>query len=109
VAAAVRSTGGALSHASALVAWDLTPPDPAADIHLTVARRCGYRPRPGVVIHRADPLPRVVERHGFPVIGLDRRLVDCWAVLPDERRRLGSVPSLPTGRTSGLRLRCELC
>lgn len=102
--AAVRSTGGALSHATALIAWDLAPAEPGADIRLTVARHCGPRPRPGVVIHRTEPLPPVVERHGLPVVGLDRTLVDCWAVLPEAQRRAAVIRAVSGRRTTAARV-----
>lgn len=107
-AAAARSTGGAVSHRSALVAWNLAPPDPAADVHVTVERRQVLRPRHGVVIHRSHPMPRMVLRSGLPVVELDRTLVDCWATLPDGERRAAVIRAVRERRTTADRIQAVL-
>lgn len=107
-AGVLRSTGGALSHGTALVIWGLAAPDPAAVVHVTVQRCRGLRPRTGVAIHRTDPLPRVVDRGGLPVVNLERTLIDCWAVLPDEQRRGAVIRAVRERRTTGPRVGATL-
>jgi len=93
----VRSTGGALSHRSALETWQLI--DPSDEVHVTIGADRRVRSRPGIVVHRATPMPTTVIRAGLPVINLDRALVDSWAMLPPAARRgtvIGAVRRLLT-------------
>ncbi len=104
-AAAAASTGGALSHRSALALWGLYDgPDPCA-VHVTVPARRTPRPRPGVVLHRAAPMPSVLRRSGLPVLSLDRTLVDCWGDLPDPDRRAAVIRAVRERRTTPDRVR----
>jgi len=102
--AVLRSTGGALSHTSALAAWDLTASDIGADIHVMVERRHILSPRVGVVMHRSEPMPRVTMRAGLPVVELERTLVDCWATLADDEGRAAVIRAVRERRTTPARL-----
>jgi very-short-patch-repair endonuclease len=75
--AAVLSTGGALSHTSALAVWRVVPGE--GPIHVSVpADRRALR-RPGLVVHRVVAL--AVDRLGpFPVTSLPRAVIDTWGL-----------------------------
>ena len=82
---------GALSHTSALAAWELTEPGPHEQVHVTVGQQVRLRSHPGVVVHRRagfrpEP-PHALSRGGNPVTGLERSLVDAWPLLPAPDRR----------------------
>ena len=76
--AAVLSTGGVLSHVSALVVWDLTPA--AGRVHVSVdAHRRAPAPVGWLRVHRVTDLSPV-ERSGVPVTPPGRSVVDTWGV-----------------------------
>lgn len=85
--AACLASGGVASHRSAAALWDLgviRHPGP----EVTVDRR-SRRPMPldGVRIHLSTQWERrdEAERHGIPVTGINRTLLDCGAVVPLRR------------------------
>ncbi|MGI8530252.1 MAG: DUF559 domain-containing protein [Geodermatophilaceae bacterium] len=106
--AAARSTGGALSHQSSLAGWGLREVHPGEPVHVTVEARRRLRPRPGVLVHRADPMPAVVRRAGVRLVGLERTLVDCWTTLGEEQRRAAVIRAVRERRTTPARIRAVL-
>lgn len=77
--AAVRATGGVVSHRTALALWGLLPPDTGAPLHLTVPITRSGRGTPGIVLHRTRELDDVIRRvDGLPVTCVERAIVDAW-------------------------------
>lgn len=78
IEAAVRSSGGVVSHRTALEVWDLLP---RADgpVHLTVGSSRSGRGCEGVSLHRSGDLHDSVRRAaGLPVTSVERSIVDAW-------------------------------
>lgn len=107
-AAAVLSTGGGLSHHSALCLWGLYEPDPGGLVHVMVPAARAPRSRPGVVLHRTRRMPSVTTRAGLPVVALERSLVDSWSTLGDESRRAAVIRAVRERRTTPARVRQAL-
>jgi very-short-patch-repair endonuclease len=77
--AAVRVTGGVVSHRTALALWDLLPPEPRGPVHLTVALNRSGRGTDGLALHRTRDLVDAVRRvDGLPVTSAERAVVDSW-------------------------------
>lgn len=77
--AAVRVTGGVVSHRTALALWDLLPPESQGPVHLTVGLSRSGRGTDGLVLHRTRDLVEVVRRvDGLPVTSAERAVVDSW-------------------------------
>jgi very-short-patch-repair endonuclease len=77
--AAVRVTGGVVSHRTALALWDLLPPEPRGSVHLTVALNRSGRGTDGLALHRTRDLVDAVRRvDGLPVTSAERAVVDSW-------------------------------
>jgi len=102
-AAAALSTGGALSHQTALSTWGLTAAD-MSPLHVTIPVPSQIRPRAGVVIHRARSMPRTVHRNGTPVVHLERSLVDAWVILPARLRRAPVIDAVRRRLTTPARI-----
>jgi hypothetical protein len=73
--AAVKATGGVLSHRSAAVMWKLFPWDESWLPEVTVTTS-GTRNVPGVIVHRTRRPPDVVRFDGIPVTTAGRALID---------------------------------
>lgn len=76
--AALVWTGGALSHASALIAHGLMTKD-LAPLHVTVPAGRTPRDRSSVVVHRTCGRLRLAATHGLLVTTLTASLVDAWS------------------------------
>lgn len=76
--AAARSTGGVVSHRTALQLWELVPPSDGP-VHLTVESSRSGRGSAGVSLHRSQELYDSVRRAaGLPVTSVERSIVDAW-------------------------------
>jgi very-short-patch-repair endonuclease len=77
VEAAVRATGGVVSHRSALALWGLAPP--GGPVHLTVEMSRSSRGTTGIVLHRTRELRDTIRRiEWLPVSCVERAVVDSW-------------------------------
>lgn len=108
LATVTRSTGGAVSHQSALAAWDLIPDPATAPIHLTIPAERRIAPRVGVVIHRTRSMPRTVCRGGVAVVVLERSLIDSWTSLPEHSRRGPVIEAVRRRLTTAPRVQAAL-
>ncbi len=107
---------GPVSHGSALVLWDVAPPD-GGPVHVTVTADRFPRRTTGVVVHRTTVPLTTTRIRGIPVTGLGRSLVDTWDLAHRSRRgrpsggidvaRRGVIESLRTGRLGIPALRAE--
>jgi very-short-patch-repair endonuclease len=77
IEAAVRATGGVVSHRSALALWGLAPP--GVPVHLTVELSRSARGSAGIVLHRTRQLRDTIRRvDGLPLSCVERAVVDSW-------------------------------
>ncbi len=112
--AAVLSTGGVLSHVSALVTWDLAPV--SGRVHVSVAaHRRAPAPVSWLRVHRVTDLCSV-RRSGVPVTPPARSVVDAWGVAHGPGRtaagaqvtRAAAISAVRTGRAGMRDLRRQL-
>lgn len=108
LATVTASTGGAVSHQSALATWDLLPDQAATPIHVTIPAVRRIAPRVGVVIHRTRSMPRTVCRDGVAVVVLERSLVDAWTSLPEHDRRAPVIEAVRRRLTTAPRVQAAL-
>ncbi|WP_020578503.1 type IV toxin-antitoxin system AbiEi family antitoxin domain-containing protein [Actinopolymorpha alba] len=105
----LRSTGGVVSHATALELYDLADVIPDI-VHVSVSRsRRGQRPRPGVRIHTFQHAPdpgQVRSAHGVPVTSPERSIIDSLENgAQPEQLELAIYQALDRGLTTPRRLR----
>lgn len=82
MAAALATPGGALSHVSSGILWEVTPAASRIDgVEVSVVGNRGRQP--GIIVHRVARLgpEERTSRHGIPVTSVARTLVDLGAVL----------------------------
>lgn len=83
--------GGALSYTTALTILGSLDEAPSAPVHVTVGRDSSARSRGWLVVHRQHGFNAggrdVVIRRGFPIVRIERSLVEAWPVLRPLKRR----------------------
>ena len=98
----------ALSHLSALRAWDLPVPPELPD-HVSVPSSSRPRAVDPVRFHRSDrleePEHRTVERSGLPTVRLERAIVESWPLLEADARRAPAILAVQRRMTTPARLR----
>ena len=112
--AAVLSTGGLLSHTSALALWGLA--EPGGRVHVSIAaRRRAPAPVDWLAVHRVADLP-VRRREGLLVTPPARSATDAWGLAHGgggspaaaARARSAVITAFRTGLASARELRREL-
>jgi hypothetical protein len=110
--AAALSTGGALSHVTALRFWSLPGIARPLDIHITIGREFRKRGCPGLVVHRRHGFslgaPHTVMREGISVVRLESAVIESWQLLPAWERRTPAIVAVRERRTTSSRLLAEL-
>jgi Protein of unknown function (DUF559) len=106
--AATQSSGGALSHLSALRIWGLPGAPVVSDIHVAVEPGCQPRRTHGLVVHRRRGFtmdgPETLVRHGIPVLRIESAIIDSWMLLPESDRRGLIIVAVRERRTTPTRL-----
>lgn len=103
-----------LSHLSALRRWGLPVPssEPATVVHLLVAshrrRRTEGEPPVRVELHRTRTASPVAWRGGFPVVSLERAVVESWPLLRGSDQRAPALVAVRKRWTTAGRLRTQL-
>src|SRR5689334_12522732 len=97
----------ALSHTTALSVW-LLHDDEAGPIHVTVPASVRIKSH-GLLVHRRRAFAldgaHVRSLDGLPTTTLEQTLVDCWPILPPERRREPVIQAVTGRRTTPDRIR----
>jgi very-short-patch-repair endonuclease len=113
-AAAVLSTGGLLSHTSALALWDLV--EPGGRVHVSIpAGRRAPEPVDWLTVHRTGHLPSR-RRAGLPVTPPARSAADAWGIAHAtggspaavDAARGAVITAVRTGLATARELRAEL-
>lgn len=112
--AAVLSTGGVLSHHTALSTWQLAPEADRVHVSIDARRHAPARARQ-LTVHRVTDLSGT-RVDGLPVTPPARTLVDAWGQAHSGRRSLrfpavareAVITAVRTRRTSVSAVRCEL-
>jgi very-short-patch-repair endonuclease len=98
----------AISHTTALATWLLHDVRDDEPIHVTIPSVTKIRAR-GLVVHRRDGFAldaaHVRSLDGLPTTVLEQTLVDCWPILPPERRREPVIRAVTDRRTTPARIR----
>lgn len=98
----------AISHTTALTVWLLHDIRDDEPVHVTIPSTTKIRAR-GLVVHRRHGFAldgaHVRFLDGLPTTVLEQTLVDCWPILPPERRREPVIRAVTGRRTTPDRIR----
>lgn len=100
----------ALSHLTAVAAWQLPAPAPPTEITVTSwsGRRLRVPTDCGLRVHRRNDALPVVIRGGLPTVPLEHALLGAWRAAGDPYRREVMTTAVRTRRTTPSRIRQAL-